>query len=442
MLASAAALLAASLSWPVSPSLHAEPSLVWQPSIEVASGGGVRGPWRMNESRWDYVDDATVALDAHGAAAVAWVDQRRKDVLFQVYEPDGRGRHGRPVDVSRTPAVFSWLPRIALSPLDPNRIFVLWQEIVFSGGSHGGDILFARSLDGGATFERAMNLSESRAGDGKGRINRDVWHNGSLDLAIGSDGKLYAAWTEYVGTLWFRRSRDAGASFDAPVRVAGGGSEAPARAPALAVAADGTVVLAWTLGDVASADVHVATSTDGGAMFGAPVIVARTAGYSDAPKLAVDRAGTLHVVVSESAGGPFDRHDVRYTRSRDRGRTFQPLRVLSRPNSGGIKSAAFPALALDDRDNVYVVWELYRDRGDRPRGLALAYSIDRGATFSEPALVDASLDPSGGSNGSHQGMLMRKLAVNGGGVIAVVNSSLVDGSRSRVWLMRGRLQPR
>jgi tetratricopeptide (TPR) repeat protein len=41
-----------------------EPSAVtWGEWIEVASGRGYRAPWRMNESNFDFVDDATVALD-------------------------------------------------------------------------------------------------------------------------------------------------------------------------------------------------------------------------------------------------------------------------------------------------------------------------------------------------------------------------------------------
>ena len=40
---------------------------------------------------------------------------------------------------------------------------------------------------------------------------------------------------------------------------------------------------------------------------------------------------------------------------------------------------------------------------------------------------------------SHQGLLMKKLAVNAGGAIAIVNSSLKENERSRVWLIRGQM---
>src|SRR5688572_22724129 len=207
-------------------------ALAWQGAVDIAEGRGERGPWQQNESRYDYVDDPAVAIDERGRSAVAWVHQGAKDVFFNG------------VNVSRSPATFSWLPRVALAQ---DRVFVLWQEIIFSGGSHGGDILFARSEDGGRTFFPPLNLSASVAGDGKGRITRELWHNGSLDLAVAADGTVYAVWTEYEGALWFRRSRDGGKTFSDRKKVSGD-DRRPARGPSLAAGADGTIYLAWTDG--------------------------------------------------------------------------------------------------------------------------------------------------------------------------------------------------
>jgi len=407
----------------------AEP-LSWHGSAEIAAGSAERGPWRMNESRFDYVDDPSVALDERGEAAIVWVDQARKDVFFQRFSAEG-ARLGEPVNVARSPAVFSWLPRVALSPREPRKVFVLWQEIIFSGGSHGGDILFARSEDGGKTFTRPLNLSNSLAGDGKGRISEHIWHNGSLDIAAGADSAVYAAWTEYEGALWFSRSGDGGNSFSPPRRIAGGGSEKPARAPSLALGPERAVYLAWTVGEDNAADIRVARSADGGASFGEPRIVAPSPGYSDAPKLAVDPPGALHLVYAESSGGPFTPSRIRYTRSADGGRTFEPPREISAPGAG------FPALSVDAKGNLYVLWELFSDPRGYPRGLALAVSRDAGRSFTPPAVVPGSIDPAGGWNGSNQGFLMRKLAVNGRGAVAIVNSSLKPNERSRVWLIRG-----
>ena len=38
-------------------------------------------------------------------------------------------------------------------------------------------------------------------------------------------------------------------------------------------------------------------------------------------------------------------------------------------------------------------------------------------------------------------MLMKKLAVSRDGEVAIVNSSLKYGERSRIWLMRGEIAP-
>jgi len=383
----------------------------------------------MNESRFDYVDDPSVALDDDGNAAVVWVDQAAKDVFFRRFGRNGEP-HGEAVNVSRTPAVFSWLPRVAHAPRDARRVYVLWQEIIFSGGSHGGDILFAGSHDGGRTFSPPINLSNSRAGDGKGRVTREVWHNGSLDLAVGADGAIYTAWTEYEGALWFSRSDDGGKTFSEAKRVAGGRREPPARAPSLAPGSERTVYLAWTVGEDASADIRVARSDDAGGRFRLPLIVGASRGYSDAPKLAVDSRGTLHLAYAESVGGPFEERHVRYARSNNGGRTFEAARALSK---GG---ASYPSLAVDAKGRVYVLWELMPAPRGYPRGLAMTVSNDRGDSFIAPQPVAGSSDPEGGWNGSNQGMLMRKLAVNASGAVAIVNSSLKPGEASRVWMLR------
>ncbi len=228
---------------------QADPSgVTWDEKIKVASGGGYRGPWRMNESAFYYVDDPTVAINEQGFVGVAWADQSRQDIFFQIYEPDGKKRFEKPVNVSGSPRIFSWLPRMVIASSDASDVYILWQEIVFSGGSHGGEIFFARSTDGGKTFSNPLNLSNSTAGDGKGRLTRRRWHTGSLDLAMGPEGDLYAAWTEYEGKLWFSRSADGGEAFSHPLRIAVGHDAEPARGPSLSVGAVGTFYLAWTVG--------------------------------------------------------------------------------------------------------------------------------------------------------------------------------------------------
>lgn len=390
----------------------------WLPAVDIAFGGGVKGPWRQSDSHYDYVDDGTAIFLPGGALAVAWVDQRRKEVLLRVLGADGKPK-GEAVDVSRSPATFSWMPRLASGD---GALYVLWQEIVFSGGSHGGEILFARSLDGGRTFSTPLILSASRGGDGKGRLSRDVWSNGSLDIAAGPGGSVIAAWTEYEGALWLARSRDGGRSFPAPQRIAGDAS-LPARGPSLAIGSDGLLYLAWTVGEDADADIRVAVSRDGGATFSLPVLAGAAGSRADAPRLALDRGGRLHLAYMEQAGA--EAVAVRYARA-DRDLRFGPPRTLSPPGGG----AATPQLAIDGRGRVHVTWE----GADRK---TMWHAADAGAGFGRASRIPGGEDAQGRS-GSQQGILGSKLAVGEDREIAVVDSSLDPGHGSRVVLVLGK----
>lgn len=395
----------------------------------------------MNDSEFHYVDDPTVAISDSGLTGVAWVDQSRKDILFQVYERDGRPRFRQPVNVSKSPRVFSWLPRVVMASRDADEVYILWQEIVFSGGSHGGDIFFARSSDGGKTFSDPINLSNTAAGDGKGRLTKAIWHNGSLDLVMGPEGDLYAAWTEYEGALWFSRSRDRGASFSTPLRVAGDGA-APARAPALAADGKGGVYLAWTVTKGRAADIHFAKSTNRGGSFSRPRPVFKGGGHADAPKIAVDAQGVIHIAYGESPAGLFQSYHVRYGRSSDGGQTFEGAREISGLKMAQLRSENFPSLSLDGKGNPYLIWELFLRGEFYPRGLGFTYSRDGGRTFAPPSVVPETDDPAVGVNGSQQGLLMRKLAVNKAGAMAIVNSTFRPNDKSHIWLIRGQAPAR
>lgn len=428
---------------PAAEYVNEETAVGWT-SIEVASGPAYQGPWRMNQSDFRYVDAPAAAVDHEGGIAVAWVDQRRRDVVFQRYDPSGASLFAEPSNVSRTPDTFSWLPRIALDPRDPARVFVLWQEIVFSGGSHGGEIFLARSTDGGQSFEEPVNLSRTPAGAGKGRLSPERWDNGSLDLLVTPGGELVAAWTEYEGALRVARSTDGGAEFSRPLLVAGSEGEPPARGPSLAAGPEGVVYLAWTVGEDPSADIRLARSDDGGASFGEPVIPFRGESRADAPKLAGAHDGTLHLAFSEEEGGPGGTLRVRYARLLPEETLAAPadpggtgLLTLSGPFPG--EGAGYPHLALDSTGNPHLVWELFPHAGGRPAGLALASSDDGGESFGPAALVPGTRGAELGFNGGLQGLLSEKLAIGPGGGpggrIVVASDSFNPGERSRIRLL-------
>lgn len=409
--------------------------LDWQSPVSVATGDAHRGPWRMNDSDFDFVDDPTVALLPDDDAGVAWVDHTRKDVLFQRFGPNGGTVFDTPVNVSESPDIFSWLPRIAVAPNKSDTLYVLWQEIVFSGGTHGGEIFFARSTDGGASFSEPLNLSQTRAGAGKGRLSPEYWHNGSLDIAVAPGGTIYAVWTEYEGPLRLARSTDGGKSFSEPRRIAGG-PEQPARGPALAAGSDGRLHVAWTVGGDPAADIRYASATDGGRSFSEVRLVDAGKGHADAPKLILDHAGTLHLAYAVSRTGPLQYYDVRYTHKRPDTDGFEPPRTISTPLPDGYAGAAFPHLAAAGK-RLYAAFELFPDTArQRPTALALACSADGGDRFTSPAVVPGTAAAGTGINGSQQGLLMEKLAAGSDGAVTLANSKFKQDEFSRVRLYR------
>ncbi|MBB3192430.1 sialidase family protein [Halomonas cerina] len=410
--------------------------IVWHDVLEVATGEAHMGPWRMNESDFRYVDDASVALREDGMATVVWVDQAQQNVFLQRYDRDGEPQLKAPTNISRSADTFSWLPRLVMAADEPDSIYVLWQEIIFSGGTHGGEILFARSHDGGESFSTPINLSNTQNGAGKGRLTTRRWDNGSLDLAEGPDGELWAAWTEYEGRLRISRSRDSGHTFSMPKHIAGSG-ELPARAPSIAVDGDGRVHLAWTVGEDPAADIRYTISDSRGESFDPPRTLAASGGHADAPKLAVDGDGIVHLVYAESPEGPRQQAHIRYTQARA-GERFRAPKNIASKHGQRFASVGFPSLAVSGAD-LYVLWELFPRLGRRSQGLGMTHSTDSGEHFAAPEIVPHSGVSDPGFNGSLQGMLMRKLAVNDAGDIAVVNSTFQPGETSRVRLIRGYL---
>jgi len=414
--------------------------IAWNDKIEVASGEAYQGPWRMNDSEFHYVDDPAIALLNDGSFGIVWADQKEQDLFFRFYNSDGEPAMAEPVNVSQSPGIFSWLPRMIIDPKDNNRIYILWQDIAFTGGSHGGEIMFSRSLDRGKTFSEQINLSNTSAGAGKGRLTSTRWDNGSLDLAISPNGILFAAWTEYEGALQFSRSSDGGRSFSNPIQVAGD-EDAPARGPSLTVDNQGTVHFAWTVGEDHSADIYYAYSSNWGMSFTDPQIITESDGHSDAPKIAADRNGIIHLVFAEGDRILSSRYEIYYSRKQRSDGTFEQPRVVSSFHSGQIRSTAFPDIAINENGSIYLLWELYPDRGQHSRGLGYAYSFDGGSSFSNPGLIPGSSDPDYGVNGSRQGSLMSKLSVNDTGSIAVAHSTFKRDESSHIWIFRGESNP-
>ena len=380
----------------------------------------------MNESEFLYVDDPAVAL-ADGRTYFAWVDNAAQNIFFQVFDGDGAAKLAEPIDVSSSGDIFSWLPRVAV---DGETVIVAWQEILFTGGSHGGEILVARSEDGGRTFGDPVNLSQTTAGAGKGRLNRQRWDNGSLDLLVTAE-RVVVAWTEYEGALRAATSSDGGQHFTEPVHVAGDDAS-PTRAPVLAAGPDDRIWLAWTVGEDASADIHLAYSDAPESGFSNARRIHPADAHADSPSLAVTADGTVHLAWTASDGGPFRNSRIVYAHDADGSGSFAEPAVIS-----GEIMGFYPQLAAVG-DRVLASWEHVPDRDARSRGIAYATSSDGGQRFGQPAVVPGSARDEYGFNGGNQGLLMRKLDLAEDGRVVVGHATFLDGELSAVWLFKAQ----
>lgn len=406
----------------------------WGEPADVAVGEAYQGPWRMNDSDFRYVDDPAVAVNDAGTVAVVWADLAQKDILLQLFDSAGDPLLDAPANVSRSPDVFSWLPRVVLGEGTEPDAFLLWQEIIFQpGGSHGGEILFAHASGGEYRFGDPQNLSNTAAGAGKGRLHQGSWHNGSLDLARAPDGTLHAAWTEYEGPLHTARSTDGGASFTPPLRIAGDEGELPTRGPTLAVDSNGVVHLAWTVGEDPQANIRYTWSDDGGRSFADPRIAVEEEGHADAPAIATDDRGRVHLVYAVSPDARMENYRIRYARAEGVGRFSTPRPVAASDDS----AQHFPRIAIDGRGRVYVNWEHLPDSHRRPSGLGFAWLPDGADDFVSPEVIPATDDPADGFNGGLQGLFMRNMAAGSDGEIVVASSRYRPGERSVIRLYRG-----
>jgi hypothetical protein len=153
--------------------------------------------------------------------------------------------------------------------------------------------------------------------------------------------------------LFVAYSTDGGKAFSANRKVAE--NVCPCCKTALAVLADGTLYASWR--QVLPGNfrhIAVASSTDGGAKFSAPVIVSddkwKLQGCPvSGPSLSADANGTLKVVWY--AAGEGDAPGLYFAETRDRGQTFSPRTLLMQESVKGT-----PALAAGDTRAI-AIWQ-------------------------------------------------------------------------------------
>jgi hypothetical protein len=270
-------------------------------------------------------------------------------------------------------------PRLALDPAG-DTLYVL----AVTGADPASQLVLLTSVDGGDTFEQPVQVNEPGTNVGSHGENSPV-------LLFGPGEKLYTMWEQQEGdatNVMFATSLDFGATFEKPIKVSDQITPTYSGYPTLAVAPNKTLCAAWLdfrdesdHGD--TADIYLSCSIDEGSTFSKNVKVANGVCPCCRPSIIYGPQGQIMVFWRRVFPGNI--RDIVVSISNDHGVTFAPpVRVAEDnwklegcPDSG-------PAV-IRAGQRVYVAW--LTEASAARSGVRLAWTDDGGKTFSLPVMA-------------------------------------------------------
>lgn len=274
---------------------------------------------------------SSIAVDDNGTAYIVWVNYNNGDIFF-AKSTDGGASFTPSVRINNNESR-GGNPSISVDK--SGVIYVVWH--------HQGSIFFAKSINSGKSFSPNVKVDN---------ITADVSSSFNPSIAI-DDSNIYVAWYARIqyqewGDVYFARSTNDGGSFNETIRVSDKSSAVTSH-PSI-TAESGNVFIVWVGGPNLGANIHFAKSTNGGASFDPNVNITDSSGIITSVDrcVAVDSSGNIYAVWSNG--------DVYIRKSIDCGLSFLPeVKVNDNEN------ASNPSIAVDNNDNVYVAWREFRN---------------------------------------------------------------------------------
>ncbi len=270
-------------------------------------------------------------------------------------------------------------PRIVLDPAG-DTVYML----AVAGADPVSQLVLLTSVDGGDTFEQPVPVNEPGTNVGSHGENSPV-------LLFGPGEKLYSMWEQTDGeatNVMFAESLDFGATFEKPIRVSDQSTATYSGYPTLAVAPNKTVCAAWLdfrdqTDHADTTSIYLSCSIDEGATFSKNLKVADGVCPCCRPTIVYGPQGQLMVFWRRVFPGNI--RDMVVSISTDQGNTFAPpVRVAEDnwklegcPDSG-------PAVIRADK-RMYVAW--LTEATPARSGVRLAWTDDGGKTFSLPVMA-------------------------------------------------------
>jgi hypothetical protein len=280
---------------------------------------------------------------------VVWADDSPGNYdIFFIRSTDGGNTFSKPVNLSDDPGV-SYFPKLATD--GNNGIYIVWTDN--SLGNY--NIEFAKSIDGGATFNRPIILSN----DTKGVSNFP-------NMAISGNNNVYITWSHKNNTdfdpsnttnqtqtydVFLTNSKDGGNTFSKPVNLSNDPSNS--QSPAVAVSQNNNVYIVWTDNSIGTYEIFLTNSKDGGNTFSKVIVISSNVGRSISPSISTS-GNNIYVVWSDNT---FGNSEIVFTQSTDNGSTFDmPININ---NDTGISDLAqiMSAPGGGSGGDLYLVWQ-------------------------------------------------------------------------------------
>lgn len=325
----------------------------------------------------------SVRIDDRGRVSLAWVEEEKetRTVLYSRLEKvDGPvGEVVRVNGSGEVPYSRQEAPALAVSGDDVLMTWAVTHPKVTPGKPFSNDLRLSRSTDGGKTFQPSVLVND----------DQQVIGHSFDSIHVAPDGAVHIAWIDgregkkESGTF-ATRSTDQGRTVDKNLKV--DDNTCVCCRTAMTSGPDGTLYVAWRKilpGDLR--ETVVARSTDGGATYSAPVIVGHDRwvfpGCPHRPaSVGTDRQGRLYVAWYTE--GSDETPSIYLAYSDDKGETFSPKQKL---NFSKGTFPDHPQMAVDQEGRVILVWE---EQSPVRREVVVSVSLDRGQSFSLPQKIN------------------------------------------------------
>jgi hypothetical protein len=324
-------------------------------------------------------DHPAIAVDDNGIIHIVWRDGREvpKDYIYYANSTNG----GITFNVNKridnfTGQVREVAPSIAVDDSNGN-IYVVWEDR--RGAPTAEDIYFAKSIDGGITFENVK------------RVNNDLGNAYQVSPFISAkNGFIGVVWADGSSgsNIYFANSTDGGDTFWNHKKVNSDDGSTGHEDSSIVLDENNKIFIAWADKRLGLRDIYFTTSTDNGTSFNIDQRVNDIVpGHQLHPSMVVDANGVVYIAWRhEIIGNVYD--DIHFTRSN---RPPQMAIPISPPNDSTLTDNS-PTLIVNsitdlDDDNVYYNFTV-SDQPDAESGMNFSSGWIDSTSWTTSALPD------------------------------------------------------